>query len=89
MSLHIGPSSVVLAWPLGFEVLVRMTVVEKLVSCQHHGKSGKASFLHIDILVVILVKCPAVPLGAKSCVSIQLSSSPVWISRSFSSWWYD
>ena len=57
MSLHIGPSSVVLAWPLVFELLVRMAVVEKLVSCQHRGKSGKASFLHVDILVVILLKC--------------------------------
>lgn len=57
MSLHVGPSSVVLAWPLVFELLVRMAVVEKLVSCQHHGKSGEASFLHIDTLVVILLKC--------------------------------
>ena len=50
-------SSVVLAWPLVFELLVRIAVVEKLVSCQHHGKSGRASFLHIDIFVVILLTC--------------------------------
>lgn len=57
VSLHVGPSSVVLAWLLVFELLVRMAVVEKLVSCQHHGKSGEAPFLHIDILAVILLKC--------------------------------
>ena len=54
-ALHTGTSSMVLAWPLVFELLVRTAVVEKHVSCQHHRKPSEAPFLYTDILIVILV----------------------------------
>ena len=64
-----APSSVVLAQPLMFEFLVRMTVVEKRIRQNHHRKPSNALFVHIDIFVVIQaitsLKCSCIAFGGK------------------------
>lgn len=76
-----GPSSVVLAQLHMFEILLRKVVVEKFVSCQHGRNSSSASFLHLDIFVVIplvtSLKYSSSAFRGKILPHIQIGSSPV------------
>lgn len=63
-----------------FAFLVRKAVVEKHVSCQHHGNPRNASCLPSDVLVVILVVISLKPSSSAFGDEIHITA---WFGSSF------